>query len=180
MNEQTKLDWADKKEFTIQELSELGYDQIRRTWIVDGKPYKLSERGWSFGFNNHKRSLGMCYHRRKRIELSLEYAKLNTDKPAVIEEVIRHEIAHAIDFLKRGKSGHDKAWKGVCVQVGANPVRCHSNKDTERPVGKYTLKCDKCGTVYYKHRMVSDSYSCGTCSPKAYSSKFKLEVIKNW
>lgn len=180
MQDQTKLDWADKKEFTIDELAQLGYDLIRRTWIVDGKPYNLSDRAWSFGFNNHKSSLGMCYYQTKRVELSMEWMKINTSSPADMEEVIRHEIAHAIDFLKRGKSDHSKKWKRICVQVGANPERCHTNKETNRPKGKYTLICDKCGHTSVKHRMACKSYSCGPCGDGKYNPNLKMRIIQNW
>lgn len=180
MKDQEKLIWADKKEFTIRELNDLAHELIGRTWTVSGKEYNLLSLGWRFSFNEHKTSLGICYTRQRRIELSLEWVKINTSLPADMEDVIRHEIAHAIDYHKRRTTDHSKAWKRVCVQVGALPERLYKRKEAQRPASKYILKCDKCGHESRRHRVGDREYSCGPCGNGRYDPNLKLKVIKNW
>jgi hypothetical protein len=35
--------------------------------------------------------------------------------------ILSHELAHAIDFIKRNESWHDDYWKEICSQIGAQP-----------------------------------------------------------
>lgn len=39
-------------------------------------------------------------------------------------DTIRHEAAHAVDWLYYGNMGHGVTWKACCKLVGANPQRC--------------------------------------------------------
>ena len=54
-------------------------------------------RDWSFAFNRAKRTMGLCRHHQRRIELSV-YFVLSNDA-ASVRDCILHEIAHALAGL---------------------------------------------------------------------------------
>ena len=89
-------------------------------------------KGWTFRFNNRKRSLGLCCYTTKTVELSRDFVRLN--ERSEIEDTIRHEIAHA---LVGPGHGHDAVWKRMAVRCGANPRAC--KRVDKQAKGKYTL-----------------------------------------
>ena len=98
-----------------------------------------------FGFFDSKKTLGRCRFRNEvpfLIELSRDFVRVNTIE--VMEETIRHEIAHAIAGRK---AGHGPAWKRVAKQVGARPVRCAGPDDCETPLGNHNAFCFSCSTT---------------------------------
>ena len=66
----------------------------------------VEEPAWSFEFNRRKRSLGLCFHHRKAVELSLHLVEHNG--PEEVLDTLLHEIAHA---LVGPRHGHDAVWK---------------------------------------------------------------------
>jgi len=54
-----------------------------------------------------------------KIRLSVHYVRLNPLK--MIEDSIRHEIAHAMVGCNRQNDGHDDAWIAACRVTGARP-----------------------------------------------------------
>lgn len=158
-------------------------DRLFRTeWIVDGVVYNLNERGWKFEFNTKKRALGSCNFRMKVISLSSELIKSN---PIVSlwDDTLKHEIAHAIDYHKRGKSDHSDSWKNIGQQVGCSTDVLKSKVKANSALGKYTLKCNTCDIEIQAHRKKKRDSACkGCCTTHnngQYSDKFKLEVIQN-
>jgi predicted SprT family Zn-dependent metalloprotease len=79
---------------------------------------------WSFAFNRRKRTLGLCYYSRQRIELSAHYVLRNDE--ASIRDTILHEIAHA---LAGPRAAHGPKWKALARQLGATPKRCDPAAD---------------------------------------------------
>lgn len=86
----------------------------------------LLELGWKFEFNKRRSALGLCRPHRRTIYLSTYYL----DKVSEVEtmDTILHEIAHALEFVRHGTSGHGPKWKAICVEVGAKPLRLCSAK----------------------------------------------------
>lgn len=142
----------------------LGYElmmELGKKTLGEG----LQERGWSFGFNNTKRSLGMCRYNKwkgvKQILLSTHWVNLNGVE--AMEDTIRHEIAHAVDFERRGRSAHDDVWKGIAVEVGARPERC-GGQGMVKPERRYKLYCKACGKTYgSKDRLTKGRYWLCRC-----------------
>lgn len=91
----------------------------------------------------------------KNIELSRSIVELN-DK-ALVEDTIRHEIAHALAGFE---AGHSYEWKRVAQQVGANPERCCAD-GTKMPEGLYQADC--CGIVRHMHRRPKVIRICRVC-----------------
>jgi predicted SprT family Zn-dependent metalloprotease len=115
---------------------------------------------WSFGFNRRKRTLGLCWYRRQRIELSLHFTLAN-DEP-LVRDTILHEIAHA---LAGEKAGHGPRWKALCTQIGCKPERC--DRSAAMPPGRWRAACPGCGHEFSRHRRPrrDRTYACRTCGP---------------
>lgn len=155
-----------------------------------GRP--LQDFAWQFEFDRARRRLGSCRwtrrgDERKLITLSRHYAVrmglsyCDVRGLSVIDDVIRHEIAHAIDFERRGRSDHGTAWKAICLRVGADPT-CLYEQDAALPAppGKYVAQCIECGreTTYYRApsrpracRICCDAYADGR-----YDYRFRLDI----
>jgi hypothetical protein len=63
-----------------------------------------------------------------------------------VTDTILHEIAHALT-----RDGHGYAWKRKCIEIGAKPERCYTNKDIS-PTMRYQAICGGCNAVYQKTR----------------------------
>ena len=139
--------------------------------------------GWSFIFNNRKKSFGLCSFNKKTIELSLNFVYSMTEN--AIKDTIIHEIAHA---LTPGH-GHDYIWKRKCVELGGDGKRCgdynkfDGGKKTQDEVyskiSKYTLTCPCCGNKIYLNRKPKRSYSCGNHGV-GYNDMYKFIIKQNY
>ena len=79
----------------------------------------LIKNGWTFKFNNRKRTLGVTKHgRTKSIELSRDM--VNNMPADVVNNTILHEVAHA---LVGPRHGHDSVWKAMAIKIGCNGSR---------------------------------------------------------
>jgi SprT protein len=105
---------------------------LARSLLVE---FKLWE--WSVGLDPRAtRRFGQCQHRTRRIGLSTKLVELNGR--AEVEDVIRHEIAHA---LAGANAGHGRIWKMWCHKTGARPERCYSTDAVVTPKYAWTLRC---------------------------------------
>ena len=135
--------------------------------------------------------MGHCVWKRgrafvRRVTLSQHYAMLNglehRDESglAIIEDVIRHEIAHAVDYEMRGRSVHDAPWKAICRRVGADPSRLYEGEKVSLAPGKYVATCSGCGveTDYYRRpkRARACRACCQTKSGGRFDARFKLTL----
>lgn len=144
----------------------------------------LQERGWTFAFDKAKRRLGACKGGTKQISLSAYFVALNglehRDEQGVqvVEDVIRHEIAHAIDFERRGRSDHSAAWKAICRRVGAEPSRTYEGEGIDQVPGKYVATCPGCGAEQQYYRRPKTPKACVACCDEhnagRYSEQYKF------
>lgn len=127
----------------------------------------LRDLGWSFDFDRAKKRLGNTRMRDKIITLSRILVDNGMPRDQ-IEDTLRHEIAHAVDYEKRGTSAHDSTWKALAVKCGANPKRTgHLSKDV-LPEHKWHRYCPNCKKVVgrYHRKPTSSRYVCKTCRGK--------------
>jgi predicted SprT family Zn-dependent metalloprotease len=108
---------------------------------------EFSVTGWRFAWDRSVRRFGECRHRVREIGLSQTLTELN-DR-AEVEDVIRHEIAHA---LAGPKTGHDRAWRRQCAVTGARPERCYDDAAVKKPPAPYRVECPRCGTIGERFR----------------------------
>lgn len=135
------------------------------------REHGLDTQGWSFRFNRHRRTLGLCRFTEKQIELSLFFTERNDQ--AAVRDTLLHEIAHA---LAGPEAGHGPLWKQWCVRVGAKPQRLDSEADM--PPGRYRATCPGCGTQHTRHRAPrrGSRYNCIACGPERGRLQFRAFV----
>ena len=78
-------------------------------------------------FTNSKRTLGsFCNADGGSFQFSnCFYRDPNWPRECALD-VIRHEYAHYLDFVKYGGYSHGKSWKRCCIEVGADPIRLYN------------------------------------------------------
>lgn len=111
-------------------------DKAKTMALAQMTRWGLTARGWKFAFNKRKAALGLCSPAQKTIFLSTYFL----DKVSEIEtmDTILHEIAHALEAVRFGTSGHGPKWKAICLEVGAKPVaKCRTKIHHPYP---YVLK----------------------------------------
>ena len=124
-----------------------------------GEP--LQARGWTFGFDRARRRLGACRPRQRRITLSAPLAKVLS--AADIEDTLRHEIAHAIDVERRGRTNHDATWQALAVACGASPERLFDGDVPDNPDAPYASTCPSCGASGDLYRQPVHPRRCKAC-----------------
>lgn len=155
-----------------------------------GRP--LQEVGWCFRFDRARRRLGSCQWRRgsrtrKWISISAVYVRLlglsyrDDQGLLLIEDVIRHEIAHAIDFEHRDRSDHGEPWKTICRRIGADPTRLYDVSALPSIPGKYAAVCPSCGLRIAFYRAPTRPRACRECCNRyasgRYDDRFRLAIV---
>src|SRR5262245_53146188 len=123
-------------------------DNVIWTWERGNqllKEFGLKEQGWTFDFDGGKQRVGACHYNTKKITYSRHY--LNSPRED-IEDVLRHEVAHA---LAGYEAGHGPHWKRIAISCGARPERCSAPTvvNTARP--NYKLVCEFCGREWKRY-----------------------------
>lgn len=146
---------------------------------------RLQEIGWTFQFDRARRRLGICRWERagrrvRVISLSRFYA--GRMGWAEMEDVVRHEVAHAIDFETRGKSDHGPVWKAIACKVGADPTRLYEGPLVPDRGSKYVGVCPACEMEHPFYRLVIRVHACPECcrarNRGRFASRFALRIIE--
>lgn len=130
--------------------------------LGDALDVPLVERGWTVGFDRARRRLGVCRIRERHITLSAMLSQTLPD--AVVEDTIRHEIAHAIDGERRGRSPHDATWRRVAVACGAAPERCYTAGLPADASAPYRAVCPTCGDAHALYLQPVHPRRCRACA----------------
>lgn len=123
------------------------------------RKHKLT--GWTFGFRNTGRRLGVCKWRGYRIELQTYYAQHNPESEVM--ETVLHEIAHA---LAGPKHGHDAVWQSIAREIGCKDIKAKATgAEIITKPGKYQARCKNCDKTYNLHRKpnAGSRYHCVRC-----------------
>lgn len=157
-------------------MDALGREQLGRS---------LRDLGWRIRFDRAKRRLGLCkWKRRGRpvrlLSLSRHFAARQGWN--VMEDVVRHEIAHAIDYERRGRSLHDDVWKEIAEAVGADPTRIHEGVEVDDPHSKYVGICPSCETEHPFYRPVRRVHACPDCcrihNGGRFAHRYRLRIVE--
>lgn len=109
--------------------------------------HKYLKQPWKFAWSNKMtRAFGYCYSH-LTIKLSRHYFELNRKFPSIIQDIILHEIAHAMQYEEMGYMSHDKHWKNYCLKIGAQPKVTFTNFDLTAPCQKFALRDSFTGKV---------------------------------
>lgn len=134
------------------------------------------------------KTLGRCIYQRvygKVAPIRLEFSRqfLETATPHSIDEVIKHECAHAIACIKTGENqGHNNYFKNVCLQIGTTNYTTSTSVErtvSDNKIYKYTVICKKCCNIcgyYHRAGNVIKNPSCYYCSKCGGS----LSIIQNF
>jgi len=123
---------------------------------------------WTIQWDRAKNRSGQCRYGPKVISLSAPIMSIWPIDQA--RDCILHEIAHALT-----QSGHDRAWRATCMQIGAKPDRCWDSKSRETPDAKYIGTCPQ-GHKHYRNRLTKKAHrvSCGRCS-NFFDARYKIK-----
>jgi predicted SprT family Zn-dependent metalloprotease len=186
-----KLYFNETSVTTLREITELANDLLNTTWNVqvyrseDAKQINLADKGWTFVFDGGKTRFGCCKPGRKTISVSRSIATLNLDKAMKIEDTIRHELAHALQYEGYGYSSHDRAWQIIAKSVGSNGERCYNaeKEGIKHEQAKYTAYCETegCDNSVDYHRkptkILKGRSACGSCCNKYNNGRFSHEYV---
>ncbi len=171
----TEYWYAEDDTTDFASIERLAESLLDTHWSVDDYYINLLDKGWSFEWNNKKRSCGSCSRSRKTIYLSRFLFCRNKDKAMQWENTLRHEIAHAIDNHIRGASNHDEHWKMIARILLANPS--YSWKGEIDSHYKYKVYCSNCGHSHGKHRKSSREAACRSCCVKYNNGKYTRDYL---
>jgi predicted SprT family Zn-dependent metalloprotease len=128
--------------------------------------------GWTFRFDSAKRRFGLCNYTTKTISLSRHLTGLNGE--AQVRDTLLHEIAHALT----PRSGHGRAWREKCLEIGARPERCLDLEGVTQPAPAYLLVCPRCDLKLPRERKTRRAVACKRCCNRynggRYSSRYRL------
>lgn len=141
------------------------YDVVRN--IAEGLMSEhLDVNLWTFGWDSAKKRLGVCKYDEHLISLSRYFVDLHSLDE--IDQVMRHEIAHA---LAGSKAGHGAQWKKIATELGYNHKRI-SGDEIANATAKLVGSCPN-GHVVYRHRKPNSQLSCSRCS-KRFDARFLI------
>lgn len=182
LDERKQLYFDSEKETSLSQIEFLADRLLAITWVIsihpilDDRIINLKSRGWKFEYSKAKTSAGWCNDRKKTISVSKHLLEQNLNQPKEWEEVLRHEIAHAIDFEIRGKSDHLKEWKNIAKQVLSTGERCYDVNVIVDNKAKYTIICDTCGAEQQGNRR-SKNVACGKCCKEHNGGKWDSRFL---
>jgi predicted SprT family Zn-dependent metalloprotease len=120
----------------------------------------LIELGWTLVIDEltKTRRLGYCWFGGKELGLSRWFIEHN-DWP-VVEQTTKHEIAHALAYLRHGHTDHGAPWKAMCLLVGCEPSRERMSDTFKRPPARYHAICTACRSSFFRHKKPRGLYFC--------------------
>ncbi len=143
------------------------YDLVRN--IAEGlMAAHLDLKIWTFAFDSAKKRLGVCKYAEHQISLSRYFVDLHSLEE--IDQVMRHEIAHA---LAGSKAGHGPKWKKIATELGYKHKKI-SGDEIGNATAKLIGSCPN-GHIVYRHRKPKSPLSCSKCAPR-----FDKQFLITW
>jgi predicted SprT family Zn-dependent metalloprotease len=136
--------------------------KVRNIVLTEMNNHGLSD--WNFRWlNDEVGRYGFCDVKMKTICLSRLMTKHDTDMDRV-NNTILHEIAHALDYEKRGFTKHDSHWRKIALSIGCNGQKFGSIKGLKMDeIYKWKATCYKCDNKFFKDKRPKIKYMCNTC-----------------
>jgi len=131
---------------------------------------------YHFKWNRGKRMLGQCCYTTKTLSLSKFGVELNSEEE--IQDVILHEIAHA---LVGPGHNHNRVWKNKAVSIGCNGTRTAKSATIVEP--NYVGICPNCKKSTNVYRIRKRKSACKECCDKHNGGKFSEKFVflyKKW
>lgn len=125
--------------------------------------------GWIFQFDNSVRRFGRCRPSKKLISISRPLSSLNGSK--VVQDVILHEIAHA---LAPTYSKHNHNWKRIALDIGCDGRRGYNTSMVNTPPKKWIGVCPSKHEIKRNRRARLSCHKCQNTFNVKYLFKYKL------
>lgn len=105
------------------------------------------------------KTLGRAYYHNRTIKIN----PMIMHNAAVLEDTLRHEVAHFLAWDKYGGRGHGDVWKMCAIQCGAKPLQYEPFKpdDLRASSVRYIYDCEK-GCKHFANR-ISKRWERGYC-----------------
>ncbi len=145
----------------FDQVSQLAQELFQRHGLVN----------YSFGFDRAIRRAGLCNYSQKRITISRHLVEAGDMK--VVEQVLLHEIAHA---LCGQAAGHGKIWKAKATELGYLHQRIDGTP-LAKQVAKYRGVCPG-GHEHFRSRRPARMLSCKLCAPR-FSRRYLISWSEN-
>jgi predicted SprT family Zn-dependent metalloprotease len=145
----------------FDQVSQLAQDLFQRHGLVN----------YSFGFDRAIRRAGLCNYSQKRITISRHLVEAGDLH--VVEQVLLHEIAHA---LCGQAAGHGKIWKAKATELGYLHQRIDGTP-LAKQVAKYRGLCPG-GHEHFRSRRPTRMLSCKLCAP-SFSRRYLISWVEN-
>ena len=161
-------EFVEDSQYANASKENIAYDYMR--YLFDHLWEHVKTAVSSVGFDNAKARAGAFRVSKREITLSRLYVEHATWES--IENTIKHEFAHALDFANTGTSDHGVAWQFECERLGMTDItRCWSQDEApDMPKGKYAGRCPNCDCVVaHRWRLAQkdrDKYLHRTCRTK--------------
>jgi|TARA_R110002126_G_scaffold54310_3_gene146953 predicted SprT family Zn-dependent metalloprotease len=153
-------------------------DKVRNIALKLMRDHGLSD--YTFKWDSAVRRFGCHNGRLKYISLSRPMTQHESNDDRVINTIL-HEIAHALDYKKRGYSNHDSQWKKTAKSIGCNGQTCSSVGGLDQSkILKWIASCPSCEKQIYYARKSKVSKACGSCCKKNNNNKYTSEYQFNW
>ena len=112
--------------------------------LMQNRAPRLTERGWTFGYELTTSRAGACRYHEREINLSVSFALKAADDEII--DTVLHEIAHA---LAGPNTGHGREWQRIARQIGCSAKRCSTTVHTP---GRWIGSC-ACRTDWRRQRL---------------------------
>lgn len=126
--------------------------------LADGylRQHGLSQIGWRFGMLDSVNHAGCCHYASRSIYLSVHLVEDVRHDMSVLDNVLLHEVAHA---LAGNEAGHGPHWREVALRIGNDGcVLC--NITVRHP----PHACRVCGAGYScRHRLQQACFFICVC-----------------
>ena len=109
---------------------------------------------WQVRFERKITRLGACRYVDRVILLSRPLVDVN--ERALIEDTIRHEIAHA---MLPPEAAHGPQWEAQCAITGARPVAGYYRDEITMPPAPWVLRCQH-GCESPRYRRPTSVWRC--------------------
>lgn len=124
---------------------------------------------------------GRASYRKNEVQLNPHYFKTEDAKKHLLEHTVGHEVAHFVEFVLYGTSGHGLVWKGIMRSLGLEPSRCHSvdveslGKKKRKGMEKFPYECG-CMTHMITKKRINKmaqgvTYRCNGCKQPLVAAK---------
>ena len=138
------------------EVTELAQELFQKHGLVN----------YSFGLDRAIRRAGLCNYSQRRITISKHLVA--TGDLALVEQVLLHEIAHA---LTGQGAGHGKIWRAKASEIGYLHQRIDGN-ELARSTANWRGVCPG-GHEHFRSRKPSRPLSCKHCAP-SFSRRYLI------